>query len=275
MSTTASHGGAPTIVSHDDSTIDSKIFDWDNEIVNADMYRRAMRHAMSKPEMAAKPVAEREERLDTVSQAGTEESSDRLTPRESPVILQRQKPLPYEMLVASEPLFDQQHQIVLPNSSVSDRPASRRSILSYRQKKPDTEKKSFWTAISGKRSSRNLMLPERNVTSQSISTTNAASSSRRGRRGFENSYHTSIDFGSEEGLSAPLIVRAAQAGSVVEVEEILKLKIILAIGHYTMRALEDHSSTLSFWYRKVSTWTHEMQMEIGHCVWPVTWATLR
>lgn len=176
---------------------------------------------MSKPEMAAQPVAEREERLDTVSQAGTEESSDRLTPRESPVIPQRQKPLPYEMSVASEPLFGQQHQMVLPNSSVSDRPASRRSILSYRQKKPETEKKSFWTAVSGKRSSRNLLLPERNVTSQSVSTTNAASSSRRGRRGFENSYHTSIDFGSEEGLSAPPIVRAAQAGSVVEVEALL------------------------------------------------------
>lgn len=231
MSTTASQGGAPTIVSHNDSTIDSKIFDWDNEIVNADMYRRAMRHAMSKSEMAAKPAAEREERLDTVSQAGTEESSDRLTPRESPVVSQRQKPIPYEMSVASEPLFGQQPPIVLPNSSVSDRPASRRSILSYRQKTPDTEKKSFWSAMTGKRSSRNLVPPERNASSQSIRTKNATPSSRRGRRGFENSYHTSIDFGSEEGLSAPPIVRAAQAGSVVEVEALLDQRADINARH--------------------------------------------
>ena len=231
MSTTASQGGAPTIVSHDDSTIDSKIFDWDNEIVNADIYRRAMRHAMSKPEIAAKPEAEREERLDTVSQAGTEESTDRLTPRESPVVSQRQKPLPYEMSVASEPLLGQQSQIVLPNSSVSDRPASHRNILSYRQKTPDTEKKSFWSAISGKRNSQNLVPPVRNASSQSIRTKNATSSSRRGRRGFENSYHTSIDFGSEEGLSAPPIVRAAQAGSVVEVEALLDQRADINARH--------------------------------------------
>lgn len=231
MSTTASQGGAPTIVSHNDSTIDSKIFDWDNEIVNADMYRRAMRHAMSKSEMAAKPAAEREERLDTVSQAGTEESSDRLTPRESPIVSQRQKPLPYEMSVASEPLFGQQPLIVLPNSSVSDRPDSRRSLLAYRQKTPDTEKKSFWSAISGKRSSRNLIPPERNASSQSVRTKNATSNSRRGRRGFENSYHTSIDFGSEEGLSAPPIVRAAQAGSIIEVEALLDQRADINARH--------------------------------------------
>lgn len=220
MSERASQAGPPTIVSHDDSTIDGKVFDWDDEIVNADTYRRAMQHAMSKSDMAAKR-AEREEKFDTSSLAETEESIDRLSPMTPPVITQRQKPLPYEMSVASEPPYGQQARIVIPNSSVSDKAPARRGILAYRQRTPDTEKKSFWSTISGKRSSRSLAPPERSLTPQSTSSVTSTPGSRRGRRGYENSYHTSIDFGSEEGLAAPAIVRAAQAGSVVEVEMLL------------------------------------------------------
>jgi len=220
MSERASQAGPPTIVSHDDSTIDGKIFDWDDEIVNTDTYRRAMQHARPKPDMAAK-LADREERLDTLSLAGTEESSDRLSPMGTPILSQRQKPLPYEMSVVSEPPYGQQTRLVIPNSSASKETPSRRNTLSYHQKTRDTEKISFWSTISGKRSSRSLAPPERNLTPQSAPSKTSTPASRRGRRGFENSYHTSIDFTSEEGLTAPPIVRAAQAGSVVEVEMLL------------------------------------------------------
>lgn len=231
MSTTASQGGPPTIASHDDSTIDSKIFEWDDEIVNADIYRRAMKHAKSKSDMAAKLTVERDEILDAASQVGTEESNDRRSPNHSPFFLQHRKPLPYEMSFVSEPIIGQQPRIVIPNSSVSDRPASRRSILSYRQKTPDTEKKSFWSAISGIRSGHKLLSPDRDATSESTGLNTSTSGSRRGRRGFENSYHTSIDFGSEDGLSAPPLVRAAQAGSVVEVEMLLNQRADINAQH--------------------------------------------
>ena len=230
VSATASQGGPPSIVSHDDSTIDSKIFDWDNEIVNADIYRRAMHHAIAKAENPTAASAEREERHDIASQAGTEESADRVSQLDSPIVHHHQKLLPYEMLVASEPLFGQQDQIAVPNSSQSDRPASRRSLLVYRQKSSDTGRKSFWSNLSGKRSSRNLATPDGNATLHS-SGSKSSLASRRGRRGFENSYHTSIDFGSEDGLSAPAIVRAAQAGSVIEVETLLDQRADINARH--------------------------------------------
>lgn len=221
MSERASQAGPPTIVSHDGSTIDGKVFDWDDDIVNAQTYRRAMQHARSKSDMAAAKRAGKEERLDTLSLASTEESSDRLLPMGTPVVSHAPKPSPYEMSVASEPPYTQQAQIIVPNSSVSEKAPSRRNILAYRQKTPKTpeaEKKSFWSTISGKRSSRSLAPPERTSSNASMASTPG---SRRGRRGYENSYHTSIDFASEEGLNAPSIVRAAQAGDVGQVELLL------------------------------------------------------
>jgi len=45
--------------------------------------------------------------------------------------------------------------------------------------------------------------------------------SRRSRRGFDDNYHQSIDFSSPDSLTVPPIVRAAQAGSTQEVEQLL------------------------------------------------------
>ena len=226
----ASQTAPPTIVSHDDSTIDEKVFEWDNEIVNAETYRRAMTHAREKYDTAARP-AQKEEKLDAISQDGTEESSDRLSPMESPSIADHQKPPPYEMSVVSEPSYMEQDRVSLPNSSVSDRPASRRSILSYRLKSSDGDKRSLWSTISGKRSHRTLAPPERNAAPGSIVSSISTAGVRRGKRGFESSFHTSIDFGSEEGLSAPPIVRAAQAGSIVEVERLLDQRADINARH--------------------------------------------
>ena len=213
-----SQAGPPSLFSHDDSTIDEKVFEWDNEIVNAETYRRAMNHARQKSDQAA--LRAEDEKLDALSQTETEESSDQLS--------QHQKPAPYEMSAASEPSYMDQDKVVVPHSSVSERPSSRRSILSYRTKKSDTDKKSFWSTISGKRSSRFRGTQERSATPESVVSTPG---SRRGRRGFESSYHTSIDFGSEDGLSAPPIVRAAQAGSVIEVEKLLDQRADISARH--------------------------------------------
>lgn len=219
-------------MSHDDSTIDGRIFDWDDEIVNAASYRRALNHARSKSEMPQKP-AEREDRLETSSQAGTEESSDRLSPIGGHSPSQRQKPLPYEMSVVSEPIdvYGQRSRVALPISSQSDTGQQRRNVLTHRLKTPDADKKSFWSSLSGKRSSRNLAPPEPTARPNSSGSRSSTSGARRGRRGFENSFHTSIDFGSEDGLSAPPMVRAAQAGSVVEVEMLLDQRADIYARH--------------------------------------------
>ena len=202
-----SHTGIRTIASHDDSTIDEKVFEWDNETVNAETYRRAMDHARLKVEMVPKAF-EIDGKLDTISQSGREEMNGHVSPAGSPTG-QRQKCLPYEVSVASEPLYGEQDYEVIPNSSISDRPFLRRSILSYRQKGGDAEKKSFWSTVSGRRSTRSSKQPERNTTAALGVSRVSTPGSRRGRRGFESSYHISIDFGSEDGLSALLIARAA------------------------------------------------------------------
>ena len=230
MSATASHTSqTPTIRSHDDSTIDGRVFDWDDEIVNAESYRRALNHARSKSEMPPR-TPERARGFDTLSHTGTEESVDRLSTVEDNDASARTKPVPYEMSVISEPLdaYGQRTRPILPMSSVSEPGQHRRSLLPHRLKPPKPDKKSLWSSLSGKRSRNNLAPPERNGTPQSPEST---SSARRGRRGFENSFHTSIDFGSEDGLSAPAIVRAAQAGSVVEVEALLDQRADINARH--------------------------------------------
>ena len=230
MSAAASHTSqTPTIRSHDESTIDGKVFDWDDEIVNSESYRRALNHARSKSEMPPKP-AERVVGFDTSSHTTTEESLDRVSNIEDNFTPPGKKLNPYEMSVISEPLnvYGQQTRPVLPVSSMSEPGHQRRSFLPHRPKTPKTDKKSLWPSLPGKRSKNNLAPLERNGTLQSSVST---LSDRRGRRGFENSFHTSIDFASEDGLSAPAIVRAAQAGSVVEVEALLDQRADINARH--------------------------------------------
>lgn len=55
----------------------------------------------------------------------------------------------------------------------------------------------------------------------SIGFNNSGPQTRRGRRGFDDNYHQSIDFSLPDSLTVPAIVRAAQAGSTQEVEQLL------------------------------------------------------
>ena len=230
LSNRFSMSGPPTIVTYDDSLIDEKVFEWDNEIANAQAYRVAINNAKLSPNIASKSV-ERDGYFDNRSLGGTEESSDQPSQDASPVSTHRQKPLPYDMSLVSEPLYGRPDRVTVPKSSISDGPSTRKSILSYRQKPQEADKRSLWSTISGKRSSRNLAPSERSTTSGSVASRITSPGFRRGRRGFEASHHTSIDFGSEDGLSAPPIVRAAQAGSVVEVEKLLDQRADINARH--------------------------------------------
>lgn len=222
MSVAGSQRGPPTILSHDDSTIDEKVFDIDDEIINSATYRRALHHNVSKRNMDVKPLLEPQKHNIQV-QGGSSDGEDDLTPVASPTPSGGSRPLPYETSVASEPVnvYGSGRNAYIPLSSRSDAASERRPPLAHRLRSSEIGKKTFWSSLAPKRSSRSVKSPSPTASSLDVPMANPTPVSHRGRRGFENSSHASIDFGSENGLSAPSIVRAAQAGSVREVEMLL------------------------------------------------------
>ncbi|KAL8917418.1 MAG: hypothetical protein Q9172_005857 [Xanthocarpia lactea] len=221
MSTVGSRTSAPTIKTAEDPTTEDKVFDWDDDIVNAATYRRALHHHISKRSIDGKdrPQIDQDDRQ---SVAGSEENRDYLSPASSPGRPNKSRPLPYENSVVSEPyaVHGTGRNAYLQVSSRSDVAAERHRLLPHRLRSTDSVKKGFWSALAPKRSNRNLT-PTSPMASSSMATNRPSPGSHRGKRGFENSSYASIDFGSERGLSAPSIVRAAQAGSVKEVEMLL------------------------------------------------------
>ncbi|KAI4096922.1 MAG: hypothetical protein LQ344_000723 [Seirophora lacunosa] len=223
MSVAGSQRGPPTILSHEDSTIDDRVFDWDNDIVNAAAYRRALHHNASKQRMADKPPPQPHGGSVQIHM-GSEDGRDELTPSPSPTPSRDSRPLPYENSVVSEPvnmLYASGSKTYVPLSSRSDVAPERHRPLADRLRPSELGKKTFWSSLTPKRSSRNVNSLTPPGSSPGTPASSSAPGSHRGRRGFENSSHASIDFGSENGLSAPSIVRAAQAGSVMEVEMLL------------------------------------------------------
>ncbi|KAL8714383.1 MAG: hypothetical protein Q9220_001716 [cf. Caloplaca sp. 1 TL-2023] len=222
MSAAGSLHGPPTIQSHEDSTIDGKIFDWDDDIVNAATYRRALHHHISKSKMPANaPMRDSSSDIQIHIDPGL--ARDSLLPPPSPTPSADRRPLPYENSIISEPVqvSGPGRSAYLPLSSRSDGATDHPRPLAQRFKSADHGKKNFWSSLAPRRSHHSSNPPTPTTPSSGMTPSSPSPGSYRGRRGFENSSHTSIDFGSEKGLSAPAIVRAAQAGSVVEVEMLL------------------------------------------------------
>ncbi|KAL8730538.1 MAG: hypothetical protein Q9166_003992 [cf. Caloplaca sp. 2 TL-2023] len=227
MSTAGSRRGPPTITTNEDFTTEDKVFDWDDDIVNAATYRRALHHHISKRSIDAheNPQIHQE---DLQSVAGSE-NKDYLSSASSPRPSREGRPLPYENSIVSEPVV--QHgpgrNEYLQVSSRSDVAADRHHLFPHRLKSTDSVK-NFWSSLNPKRSNRNMTPP---TPATGPSSSPSPGSHHRGKRGFENSSYASIDFSSERGLSAPSIVRAAQAGSVVEVEMLLNQGADLSAIH--------------------------------------------
>ncbi|KAL8680712.1 MAG: hypothetical protein Q9186_003110 [Xanthomendoza sp. 1 TL-2023] len=224
-STAGSRRGPPTITTTEDFTTEDKVFDWEDDIINAATYRRVLHHHTSKRSIDAenRPQVYQD---DAPSVARSEDNRDFLSPATSPGHLSEGKPLPYERSMASEPVevHGPGRSAYLQVSSKSDVAAERHRLLPHRLKSSDSTKKSFWSSLTQKRSNRDIISP----TPKGSTPTPG---SHRGKRGFENRSYASIDFGSEKGLSAPPIVRAAQAGSVVEVEMLLNRGVDVGAIH--------------------------------------------
>ncbi|KAL8705101.1 MAG: hypothetical protein Q9201_001784 [Fulgogasparrea decipioides] len=221
MSVAGSRRGASTILSHDDATTEERVFDWDDDIVNAATYRRALQHYASKQNVGGN-AAVQSKRSEPRIQLNMDHVREQPASTPSQARPWESRPLPYQNSVTSEPIdvHRPRKHTYLQLGSRSDITIESRRGSPQGEKLPDSGKKSFWSSLTPKRSVRNLDPPTPTRTPSSTSS-NLTPGSYRGKRGFENSTHASIDFGSENGLSAPSIVRAAQAGSVVEVEMLL------------------------------------------------------
>ncbi|KAL8647386.1 MAG: hypothetical protein Q9210_005592 [Variospora velana] len=207
MSVAGSQRGPPTILSHEDSTIDEKVFDWDNDIVHAAAYRRALHHNTSKKRMGDKPPPQ--PRGSVQIHIGSDDGKDEFTPSPSPTPSRESRPLPYENSVVSEPinmLYGPGNKAHVPLSSQSDVAPERHRLLTHRLRSSELGKKTFWSSLTPKRSSRNVNSPTPTGSNPGTPSSSSTPGSLRGR---------------QNGLSAPSIVRAAQAGSVMEVEMLL------------------------------------------------------
>lgn len=216
MSVAGSQRGPPTILSHEDSPIDEKVFDWDNDIVHAAAYRRALHHNVSKQRMGDKPPPQ--PRGSVQIHIGSDDGKDEFTPSPSLTPSRESRALPYENSGLSKPV-----KMLYRPGNKTYVPLSSQSGVASERHRPLTElgKKTFWSSWTQKRSSRNVNSLTPTGSNPGTPSSSSTPGSHRGKRGFENSSHASIDFGSENGLSAPSLVRAAQAGSVMEVEMLL------------------------------------------------------
>ncbi|KAL8898684.1 MAG: hypothetical protein Q9207_006575 [Kuettlingeria erythrocarpa] len=233
MSVAGSQRGPSTVLSNEDSTIDEKVFEWDNEIVNATAYRRALHHNVSKRRMDDRPPPHRHTGSLQI-RVGSDDGGEELAPSPSPTPSRESRPLPYETSVISEPInlsYEPGNKAYVPLSSRSDMAPERPKPLAHRLRSAEFGKKTFWSSLTPKRSSRNVNPPSATASSRSVESSASTPGALRGRRGFENSTSASIDFGSENGLSAPSIVRAAQAGSVMEVEMLLNSGVEVEAVH--------------------------------------------
>jgi ankyrin repeat protein len=95
-------------------------------------------------------------------------------------------------------------------------------------KSAEQPKRSPWGTIKRLTSRKQLQSqPETGVQPGSINLKAARSVRRKG----ESNVHQSIDFGSEDGLQAPMIVRAAQSASRVEVAQLVEQRVDIEAVH--------------------------------------------
>lgn len=209
------------MVSHTDSTIDSRSFAIDPSIINTAAYRRVEEYRRN--------VAGHDERKsEFLNTAGGEEheprgpvgmdnmvdqnAMQRLTPNRS-----HQMETQDEASVLSEPInvYSSRNLSSRHRVTQSEPISGERFAIHPLSKIRNGSKTPSWMGFRRKSKNNAEAIAH---TSGPISPT---PESQRGRRGFETSFYQSIDFSLPESLDVPPLVRAAQAGSNVEVEQLL------------------------------------------------------
>lgn len=221
MSAASSEAGRASALSQKDSAVDSKEFEWDDEIVNAATYRRALTQARSMAKIVGTT-----EKTDIGSEARhpaeTDCSNLLLPTSELPNSKQKGKVPPKRALVVSEPVeaYLQPSSQVPQFISMSGPTLGRKNVFSLPPNVPAPERRSFWASLSITQRRRCRSAGQHVSQSLSIPTT-PTSGSFRYTRGSQSSLGTSIGSSPTDALVAPAIVRAAQADSAADVEVLL------------------------------------------------------
>jgi ankyrin repeat protein len=202
----------------------------DNEIINTDVYQRAGTHLRARS--ADERITRSTGNASLHPPSGTDrypspdsgygeasESSDRLSPIDT---RSNRSQRPYALSVASDPLDVHRRKPYVNTTSASDSflPGLNLSLENRAPKKKRSFLPSLFTGGSPGLLSPTASNPYR-----------VNSNRRRGRRHSDTDIHRSIDFDTRDGSTAPPLVRAAQSGSGIEVEELLDQRVNIESRH--------------------------------------------
>ncbi|ETI28939.1 hypothetical protein G647_01391 [Cladophialophora carrionii CBS 160.54] len=214
------------------SAIPSRAFPFDEELLMTDAYQHATQHRRSKSDSRRDPIPRRpdlniqiqdhlpiDEGYDTMSKTTSDStpSASHLSPTWSRGSTSR--PLrPYETnpMRASDPgnVYKIQTTNLSGRFDSSSRPPY--SPLQSPTVKTVDRKKSFWHSLRRKSDS----AIDEHTRQQDIKS--PIPGSQRGKKGFENKFHTSVDLSTPASKKCPPIVRAAQTGSIDDIESLLE-----------------------------------------------------
>ncbi|MCJ1307442.1 hypothetical protein MMC25_001088 [Agyrium rufum] len=212
----------PTIISHSDSTIDERALVVDHILVESQAYDRVRayrrdvaRHRTISETMPSPKVDEEPDDFDGRSTTGTERSYEPLSPRlQVPNPMQRRRQS-YEPSVNSEPAdVYKSRNLGAAHRTVSSEPVYNNGSTVSMSNKSKMVLRKTWLPFRRKDRATSMIL------SQDPNSLAPPTESRRGRRSNAD-LNQSIDFSSADSLNVPALIRAAQAGSTVEVERIL------------------------------------------------------
>ena len=231
MSPANSDAGRVSSLSQGDSAIGSKAFEWDDEIVNAVTYRRALTHARSMANIA-RTTEHREAGSEARQRAESGYSTLPVSANKTQNLKRKPKPLPYRDRVVSEPVEAYcQRSGQLPHfPSVSGSRLGRKNVFSLPPSFPTPERKSFWSSLDITQRIRRRSAEHQIIQSPSVPTTTTSGSFRCLRRS-QSSLYISIGSSPKDALAAPAIVRAAQTGSIGEVEVLLDQRANVEARH--------------------------------------------
>jgi ankyrin repeat protein len=221
---------SPTIIttSTEESRADSGFYDQDAAIVNPERYREAIsrtraqhnRNSNNMTRSVSDPQSQQPEEL-----SNGRSDKDQLTPMER-FRGERFKPPPssFDPIESHQPVRPMRH-VSVSDSNIYKSKGSLKS--------PIDVKRSPWGTLR-RLTSRAALASSSSSLALSPGSTSSASlrpSPRSVKRRSEPNIHQSIDFTTEDGLSAPLIVRAAQSGSRMEIDRLLEQHVDIEERH--------------------------------------------
>lgn len=206
-----------------ENTIDSGFYDEDADIVNPTAYRAAMANAPVPIKNTIQRSISAPLSRNSHSTIKPDEEVNQLTPIERfKADWQQPQRIDFDPFETHSPIHPSHHQPSRPDS-----------LLSHTLSGGKTAelRKSPWGTLK--------RLTSRAVLPKSGSSTSPSPGGpgymhlnpKSVKRKSETNIHQSIDFGSEDGLSAPAIVRAAQSASAVEIERLLEHRVDIEAKH--------------------------------------------